>query len=223
MQARAGLAEAVDWRVYFVTDSPLAGGPGRVPEIVEQAVLGGAGVVQVRDKDLDDDAFRALTRACVAANERAFDASGRLAAIVVNDRLSVAADLGLHFHQGQGDGDVREARRLLGEDRLIGLSISNFRQLETELADPTADVLGLSPIWATPTKADTDPELGLDGASALVRRLGRRAKAVAIGGINLSNAAQVIATGVDGICVVSAIAASSEPRAAARALLAQWP
>ncbi|MFT3888682.1 MAG: thiamine phosphate synthase [Arachnia sp.] len=222
MRARAGLAAGVDWRLYFVTDTPLAGGPERVPALVEQAVLGGAGVVQVRDKELDDAAYRSLCEACVTANERAFDACGRRAALVVNDRLDVAADLGLHFHQGQSDGDVATARSRLGADLLIGLSISNTTQLESELADPTADVLGLSPVWATPTKTDTDPPLGLDGVRALVRRIDGAAAAVAIGGISLGNARDVIATGVDGICVVSAIVSASDPRAASRALLDTW-
>lgn len=222
MRARPGLAGTLDWRLYFVTDTAMAGGPGRVPCVVEEAVLGGAGVVQVRDKTLDDSAFRELTLRCVDANERAFDRCGRRAAIVVNDRLEVAADLGLHFHQGQSDGDVHAARARLGDELLIGLSISDGAQLEAELADPVADVLGLSPVWSTPTKVDTEPELGLAGTAELVRRLAGDAVAVAIGGINLTNAGAVIDTGVDGICVVSAIAAATDPRASAAELLASW-
>ncbi len=212
----------IDWRVYFVTDTTYCGGLDRVPVVVEQAVRGGAGVVQVRDKDVDDAAFLQLTRQCLAAIDRAFDASGHRALLVVNDRLQVAEELGLAFHQGQDDGDIRDARRRLGSDAIIGLSISTRAQLEAELVDPTADVLGLSPIWATPTKTDAAPGLGLDKA----RRFADAARAshtvVAIGGINASNAADVIATGVDGICVVSAIAAAPDPEAAARELLEKW-
>lgn len=220
--ATPGIAEAVDWRLYFVTDTELCGGLERVPWVVEQAVLGGAGVIQVRDKELSEDDFLSLTRACVAAVGRAFDKSGHGAAIVVNDRLEVAADLGLHFHQGQSDGDVRDARRLLGRDLLIGLSISNGPQMDAELHDQTADVLGLSPIWATPTKTDTDPALGLDQAGRLARAAAGSAKTVGIGGINETNAESVIETGVDGICVVSAIATAADPRAAARRLVNLW-
>ncbi|MBK7820038.1 MAG: thiamine phosphate synthase [Tessaracoccus sp.] len=220
--AAPGVAEAIDWRLYFVTDTTLSGGPDRVPWVVEQAVLGGAGVIQVRDKELPDDEFLALTRAVVAANERAFAADGRSASIVVNDRLDVAAELGLHLHLGQSDGDIREARRRLGAGVTIGLSVAAPAHLEAELADPTADVVGLSPIWATPTKTDTDPALGPDGARALVRQAAGRVKTVAIGGVNARNARAVIETGVDGICVVSAIAAAPDPRAAAQELLALW-
>lgn len=222
MQARPGLAETVDWRLYHVTDTAMSGGPDRVPQVVEQAVLGGTGVIQVRDKGLDDVAFTRLTRRCLAAVERAADQCGHRAAVFVNDRLRVAAELGLHIHLGQSDANLASARRLLGDDLLIGLSVSDLAQLDAELAEPTADVLGLSPIWSTPTKTDAAPPLNLEGARALVDRTAGRAALVAIGGINETNAARVIATGVDGICVVSAIATSADPRAAASRLLSLW-
>ncbi|MBB1514712.1 thiamine phosphate synthase [Tessaracoccus sp. MC1679] len=221
-QATPGLADGVDWRVYYVTDTAMSGGPAHVPGIVEQAILGGAGVVQIRDKDLHGTEFLALARACVDARDRAFDATGRTTALVVNDRLHVAEELGLHFHQGQDDGAISQARARLGRDLLIGLSISTEAELDAELSDLTADVLGLSPLWATPTKTDAAPALGLDGAARLVLRTAGRAKTVAIGGINATNAAVAIATGVDGICVVSALTTAPDPRAAADELLALW-
>lgn len=222
MQAHKKLAKAVDWRLYVVTDTELAGGPDRVPRIVEQAVLGGAGVVQVRDKDMSELEFLKLTRSVVDATRRVFDATGHQAAIFVNDRLDIAEDLGLHFHMGQSDGDIHEARRRLGQDLMIGLSISNSEQLRTELRDQTADVLGLSPIWTTPTKTDTDPPLELQGAEQIVRETAGRAKTVAIGGINAVNARWVIDTGVDGICVVSAVMSAPDPLEASQQLMSLW-
>ncbi|WP_231979354.1 thiamine phosphate synthase [Tessaracoccus coleopterorum] len=171
MQAAPGLAAGVDWRLYHVTDTTLSGGLDRVPGIVERAVLGGAGVIQVRDKDVDDEAFIRLTRGCLDAVERASDATGRRAAVVVNDRLAIAERFGLHFHQGQSDGDVREARTRLGRDALIGLSISNRAQLLAELAAPTADVLGLSPIWATPRRPTPTPPSAWTGPAPSSTRL----------------------------------------------------
>lgn len=222
MQAHKKIAKSVDWRLYLVTDTELAGGPARVPRIVEQAVLGGVGVVQVRDKHMTELEFLKLTQACVDATRRVFDATGHQAAIFVNDRLDIAADLGLHFHMGQSDGDIREARQRLGRDSMIGLSISNSEQLRLEMREPTADVLGLSPIWSTPTKTDTDPPLELQGAEQIVRETAGRAKTVAIGGINAVNAPWVIDTGVDGICVVSAIMSSPDPLASAEQLMSYW-
>lgn len=222
MQASQAVAGRVDWRLYFVTDTALCGGPERVAQVVEQAVLGGAGVVQVRDKTMTDDNFARLTRSCIEAVDKAFSATGRRAEIFVNDRLAVADRFGLHLHMGQSDGDVEHARRTLGTDLLLGLSISNDAQLATALNHPFADVLGISPVWATPTKADTDPALGLAGAGRIVDTTAGRAATVGIGGINATNAAEVIATGVDGICVVSAIATAPDPRAAAAHLLSLW-
>ncbi|MDO5676221.1 MAG: thiamine phosphate synthase [Propionibacteriaceae bacterium] len=222
MQAHKKVAKAVDWRLYVVTDTELAGGPDRVPRIVEQAVLGGAGVVQVRDKNMSELEFLHLTQSVVEATRRVFDATGNQAAIFVNDRLDIAADLGLHFHMGQQDGDIKEARRRLGEDRLIGLSVSNLEQARTELSDPTADVLGLSPIWNTSTKTDTDPPLEIQGAEQVVQLTAGRAKTVAIGGINAVNARWVIDTGVDGICVVSVIMTAPDPLAATQRLMSLW-
>lgn len=221
-QATPGLADSVDWRLYYVTDTTVSGGPAKVAHIVEQAILGGAGVVQIRDKELPGRDFLALARACVDARDRAFDATGRNAAIFVNDRLHVAEELGLHFHQGQDDGDIGQARARLGRDLLIGLSISSDAELDAELSTITADVLGLSPLWATPTKTDAAPALGLDAVARLVLRTAGAAKTVAIGGINITNAAEAIATGVDGICVVSALSTAPDPRAAADELLALW-
>ena len=221
-QARSGVADAVDWRLYYVTATRMAGGPDRVPAIVEQAILGGAGVVQIRDKDLPGHEFLTLAKACAEAAHRAQDQTGRPVALVVNDRLHVAEELGLHFHQGQDDGDITRARNRLGADLLIGLSISNRDELDAELADQTADVLGFSPLWATPTKTDAAPALDPDGTARLVAGTAARAKTLAIGGINAANAAQAIATGVDGICVVSAITTAPDPRAAAAELLALW-
>lgn len=219
MRAHPGLVDQVDWRLYYITDTAQSGGPERVPFFVEAAIRGGAGVVQVRDKECSNDEFLALTRACQEAVDRAADATGRRVAVVVNDRLHVAAELGLHFHQGQSDGPVEEARRKLGPELLIGLSISNSAELAAELANPTADVFGLGPVWATPTKTDASPALGIDGLADLVRRTGTAATTVAIGGINHSNASDVWGTGVDGICVVSAITGAEDPAAASAQLL----
>lgn len=222
MQARAELADQVDWRVYFVTDTAYCGGLDKVPAVVAAAIRGGAGVVQIRDKKISDAEFAGLAKACIAASDQVYAETGHRAALVVNDRLNVACEFGLHFHQGQEDGDITKARRLLGSELLIGLSTSSDTELEQELAAPTADVLGLSPLWGTPTKTDAAAPLGLVNAARYARLAAGRVKTVAIGGINLGNARQVIDTGVDGICVVSAIACADDPQTAAQDLLREW-
>lgn len=212
----------IDWRLYYVTDPDLSGGRDRVAHTVEQAVLGGATVVQFRDKNADDDTFRKGVLACREAIESAVAKGAAGAELFVNDRLGIAVELGTHLHIGQSDGDPAVVREALGPDRLLGVSVSSRAELDAIAAIGCADVVGLSPVWSTSTKTDTAPALGLDGVRELLAARPAGLPAVAIGGINATNAAEVIATGVDGICVVSAIAAATRPREAAARLKELW-
>ena len=212
----------IDWRLYYVTDPDLSGGRDRVAHTVEQAVLGGATVVQFRDKNADDDTFRKGVLACREAIESAVAKGAAGAELFVNDRLGIAVELGTHLHIGQSDGDPAVVREALGPDRLLGVSVSSRAELDAIAAIGCADVVGLSPVWSTSTKTDTAPALGLEGVRELLAARPAGLPAVAIGGINATNAAEVIATGVDGICVVSAIAAATRPREAAAQLKELW-
>ena len=212
----------IDWRLYYVTDPDLSGGRDRVAHTVEQAVLGGATVVQFRDKNADDDTFRKGVLACREAIESALAKGAAGAELFVNDRLGIAVELGTHLHIGQSDGDPAVVREALGPDRLLGVSVSSRAELDAIAAIGCADVVGLSPVWSTSTKTDTAPALGLEGVRELLAARPAGLPAVAIGGINATNAAEVIATGVDGICVVSAIAAATRPREAAARLKELW-
>ena len=212
----------INWRLYYVTDPDLSGGRDRVAHTVEQAVLGGATVVQFRDKNADDDTFRKGVLACREAIESAVAKGAAGAELFVNDRLGIAVELGTHLHIGQSDGDPAVVREALGPDRLLGVSVSSRAELDAIAAIGCADVVGLSPVWSTSTKTDTAPALGLEGVRELLAARPADLPAGAIGGINATNAAEVIATGVDGICVVSAIAAATRPREAAARLKELW-
>ncbi len=136
--------------------------------------------------------------------------------MIINDRVDVALASGADgVHLGQRDLPVREARRLLGRDAIIGLSVETPAQaLDAESLD--VDYLGVSPIFSTPTKPDAGAPWGLEGLRSLRART--RRVLVAIGGIDASNAESVLAAGADGLAVVSAICASADPEAAARRL-----
>lgn len=222
-----------DWRLYLVTDPRLGGGPDAVPGIVHEAVLGGVGVVQVRDKECDDEEFAARAAAVVGAVRRASAEVGRHVPVFVNDRLDVARELGLHLHVGQRDVPYARARAELPAELMVGLSIESDAQLAAALGAPGAgtpwtppDVIGVSPVWATPTKTDTADALGPDGADRIARAAhaapGRPVRAVGIGGVHAGNVGALAATALDGVCVVSAIMAAADPRAAAADLLAAW-
>ena len=223
--ARRRIAEATDWRLYLVTDPHLGGGRDAVPGIVAEAVRGGVGVVQVRDKECDDDEFAVHAAAIAAAADRAASEVGRRVPVFVNDRLEVARELGLHLHIGQRDEPLARARAALPGELMLGLSIESDVQLVEALADPAVapDVIGASPVWSTATKTDTAPALGVQGADRIARvAADAGVRSVGIGGVSPTNVADLATTALDGVCVVSAIMAAPDPRAAAADLLARW-
>jgi thiamine-phosphate pyrophosphorylase len=205
-----------DPTLYLVTDTQLCR-PRPVADVVRAAVAGGVSAVQVRDKDASRRELLELTRAVQAAV-----AGAPQVRVVVNDAVDVAllADAD-GVHVGQDDLPVTEVRALLGPDRLLGLSVSTREELAAAAALPagTVDLVGLSPLWGTPTKPDAGPPLGTTGVTELAgaaRAAGL--VSVAIGGISVERAAEAAATGVDGVCVVSALCTASDPALAARRL-----
>jgi len=221
----------VDWRLYLVTDPHLGGGRDAVPGIVHEAVLGGVGVVQVRDKECDDDEFATHAAAVAESVARACTETGRDVPVFVNDRLDVARELGLHLHIGQRDVPFAAARAALPDGLMLGLSIESDAQLAAAMTGPgpAPDVIGVSPVWSTATKTDTADALGPEGADRLARAAhsyrrpgGPGIRAVGIGGVTPETVALLAATELDGVCVVSSIMAAPDPRAAAADLLARW-
>jgi thiamine-phosphate pyrophosphorylase len=210
------MSRPFDPTLYLVTDTALSA-PRPVADVVRAAVAGGVTAVQVRDKTASRRELLALTRAVQAALADRPDV-----ALWVNDAVDVALLAGVDgVHLGQDDLPPAEVRALLGPDRLLGFSVSSVAELDVARALPagTVDLVGVGPVWTTPTKPDAGSALGPDG----VRALAGAARAagfttVAIGGVDVDRTAEVAATGVDGVCVVSAICAAPDPDAAARAL-----
>ena len=198
---------AFDLSVYLVTDRDLCGARG-VAETVRQAVAAGATIVQLRDP-------QAKTRVLVE-EARALGALLRPAGIpfVVNDRVDVALAAGADgVHLGQSDMAVADARALIGPEPLLGLSITAMADLDaSDLAG--VDYLGVGPVFATATKADAAPAMGLAGLAAV--RAACDLPIVAIGGIDATNTAAVIEAGADGVAVVSAICAAPDAGEATR-------
>ncbi|RBY80919.1 thiamine phosphate synthase [Geodermatophilus sp. TF02-6] len=207
-----------DWTLYLVTDTELSR-PRPVADVVRAAVAGGVTAVQVRDKTASRRELLALTRSVRAALAERPDV-----AVVVNDAVDVALIAGADgVHVGQDDLPPAEVRALLGPDRLLGFSVSSVAEMDVALSLPagTVDLVGIGPVWTTPTKPDAGTALGPAGVRVLAEvARARGLTTVAIGGIDASRAAEVAATGVDGVCVVSAICAASDPEQAARDLRA---
>ena len=196
-------------KLYLVTDNYASLGRD-VCDIVRQGVEGGVTMVQLRDKDSDDDAFLAEALR-LKALLKPYGVP-----LIINDRVDIALKADAEgVHIGQSDMPYETARRLLGPDRIIGLSVENQAQLEeANLLD--VDYVGISPVFATPTKTDTAAPFGLDGLEKAVRMAAH--PTVAIGGINPGNAHDIMMRGADGIAVVSAIMSADDPRSAAAEL-----
>jgi thiamine-phosphate pyrophosphorylase len=196
--------------VYLVTEEALSAGR-RSEEIVEAALRAGVRVVQVREKE--GSARRAVE---VALNLR--ELTRRYGALLlVNDRIDIAIAAGADgIHVGQEDLPVDLARRLLGDDALVGLSITEADQLAGRDA-AQADYLGVGAVFPTGSKGDAT----LTGLPLLAAaRAATQAPIVAIGGIDAGNAGLAIAAGADGVAVIGAIAAAADPADAAEVLSA---
>ena len=192
-----------DLSVYLVTDGPMTATRGLVAT-VEAAAAGGTTIVQLRDPG-------ASTRSLIdqgRALKPLLDGFG--VPLIVNDRIDVALAIGADgVHVGRNDMQPDDARRLLGPDAIVGWSVTGVDDLGA--IDPAVvDYVGVGPVFPTATKPDAAAPLGVDGVRALRPRI--PVPVVAIGGIGLANAAEVVAAGVDGVAVVSAICAAASPK-----------
>ena len=204
------LAGVTDFSLYLVTDRAAARGRGLVG-IVHAAVQGGVGIVQLRDKDSSTLECLRLAQELKAL----LDPLG--VPLIINDRMDLAlACDAAGVHLGQDDMPCAVARRLLGAEPLLGVSVSTPAEAR-RATDEGADYLGVSPVFDTPTKRDTPTATGLAGLSAI--RAVTPLPLIAIGGLNVGNVGSVMAAGADGIAVVSALMGAEDPAAAARALL----
>lgn len=198
--------------IYLVTDRDLCGGRS-LAQVVEAAISGGVSCVQLREKNLGTKLFLEEARSLKAL------LADRGIPLIINDRIDVALAIeadGIHI--GQQDMPYPLARQLMGPDAIIGLSVETMGEVdEAEAWD--VDYLGVSPIYETATKTDTKGSWGLDGLAKV--RAESRHRLVAIGGLNHTNIAQVMAAGADSVAVVSAICAAPDPEQSTRALFQQ--
>jgi thiamine-phosphate pyrophosphorylase len=190
--------------VYVVTSS---GGAGRGHvEIASAAVAGGATAIQLRAPGMSDDRLIPL------AHEIAEHCRSAGVLFIVNDRVDVAAAVGAGAHVGRDD-DPASARGVVGSDAILGISVGSVD--DAAAAEPAgADYLGVT-VWATPTKPDARP-VGLEGLREIVTATSL--PVVGIGGIDATNARQVLEAGASGVAVISAVADADDPEAATRRL-----
>ena len=201
-------AVKVDYSLYLVTDRKMLRG-GDLGQSIELAIQGGVTLVQLREKSVSTREFLEL-----AQRVKEITAFYQIP-LIINDRLDIALAIdadGLHI--GQDDLPVLKARELLGKRKIIGVSASTLA--EALLAQQQgADYLGVGAVFSTSTKTDAS-KVSLQQLEIIKKSV--TIPVVAIGGINETNLKQVLATGIDGVSVVSAILAKKDILEAAKQL-----
>jgi thiamine-phosphate pyrophosphorylase len=194
-------------RLYFVCEARPG---GEDPEALLRAALnGGVDIVQLREKELD----RAEIERSAATFRRVCDIYSAL--FIVNDDPDLARSCDADgVHVGQDDASVEEARELLGPDAIVGLSTHSEEQIAAANERPI-DYMSVGPVWETPTKAGR-PAVGLDLISHAAEHATR--PFFGIGGVDPSNAEQVVRAGARRLCAVRAIRDAADPTAAAEEL-----
>ncbi len=182
-------------KLYAITDPQLSNYTH--VEIVELLLAAGVRFIQLRDKEASSKELLDQARACLELT-RAADAK-----LIINDRVDVALTANADgVHLGQGDLNVAEAREILGDDAIIGVSTHSLEQFKAA-QQTSANYLAVGPVYATTTKENPDPVVSLElvkAAKALADR-----PLVAIGGITVERTKEVIAAGADSIAVISAL------------------
>lgn len=202
--------ETIDYSLYLVTDRSLSRGRSTL-DIVKAGVSGGVTCVQLREKNCSTLEFIKE-----ALSVKKFLKTSNIP-LIINDRVDVAQAIGADgIHLGQTDMPLTMAKDILKGSMIIGISVESLEDAILAEKDG-ADYIGISPIFATPTKTDTAPPIGLEGLKEISRVVSL--PKVAIGGLNRKNTGEVIINGASGIAVVSAIVSADDPRKAAEELL----
>lgn len=198
----------LDLRVYVITDRTFRGRSHE--DVARAALVGGATVLQLRDKQASGRELVGWARQLRALTRRA------RVTFLVNDRVDVALAADADgAHVGDEDLPVADARRLLGPGRVVGASAGTVEEA-LRAQQEGADYLGVGPVFPTATKADAGTAIGLEGLRRIASAV--RIPVVGIGGITADNAAEVIRAGAAGVAVISAVAGADDMVQAARRL-----
>jgi thiamine-phosphate pyrophosphorylase len=203
----------VDLRCYAIVDPEVAGGHD-LADLCALLAAGGVTLVQLRDKLTDTKPM--IERA------RAIKAALGSVPLLINDRVDVALAVGCAgVHIGWDDMTPGDARRLLGPDAIIGLTINSPTRADATRLD-LIDYAGIGGVYGTTSKATKNSPIGIAGMAKVIEALHRRKPGFptcGIAGINAGNAAAVIEAGADGVSVISALSLAQDPRAATVELL----
>lgn len=206
------MKKQLDLTLYLVLDPLLCGGINGMINTTKIAVANGVTAIQLRSEH--EFSCKNWYQAAVALKQVLNDTPVPL---FINNHIDIALAVDANgVHIGQTDLPINIARKLIGNDKWLGFSVTNRQQLE---ATPwqLVDYIGVGPIFSTDTKKDVTPPIGMQQLTELVKL--KQRTAVAIGGINTNNATKILQTGIEGIAVVSAICGQTDVSQATLALI----
>jgi len=199
----------MNYDLYIITDQRISHGKSHL-EIAEAALAGGATVIQFRDKEMKD------SEAVVACREIYKLTKKKDVSFIVNDRVEIVKAVNADgVHLGQEDMSFSLARKILGKEKIIGISVETVEQA-LKAVKGGADYLGIGPIYPTATKPDAGKALGIAKLKEI--RESVNIPIVAIGGINENNLEEVLRAGADGVAVISAVVSAPDITEACRKL-----
>ncbi|MDQ3459377.1 MAG: thiamine phosphate synthase [Deinococcota bacterium] len=201
--------QQLDLSLYLVTDRRSAGNRP-ILDIVRAALRGGVTAVQLRDKEATTRETLELGRALRELTRE----TG--VSFIVNDRVDLVLALDADgVHVGQDDMPAEIARKLIGPERVLGVSAASVAEARQAERDG-ADYLGVGDVFGTLSKPDAGRPIGLEGLAKVARSAA--VPVVGIGGITLENAVSVLGAGAAGVAVIAAVVATPDPKGAARRL-----
>ncbi|MGB0405039.1 MAG: thiamine phosphate synthase [Fusobacterium sp.] len=200
----------IDYSMYLVTDRDILSGRD-LNKAVEESILGGTTIVQLREKHISDEEFLKIARELKKITDK------YNIPFIINDNIEIAKLVdATGVHIGQSDNDLKYARKILGQDKIIGVSVGNIE--EARLAEEGgADYVGIGTIFFTTTKNDINKPLEIIGLKKIVDYI--NIPNVAIGGIHLNNIKEVMKTGTDGVAIISEILGKKDIKKASEVLL----
>ncbi|KOA21533.1 thiamine-phosphate synthase [Clostridium homopropionicum DSM 5847] len=189
----------VDYSLYLITDRSFLNGRS-LANCVREAIEGGVTLIQVREKDISTREFFKVAKEVKEVTTK------YNIPLIINDRIDIALAIDADgIHLGQSDMPIEIARKILGKDKIIGISAGSISEaLEAEKNG--ADYLGIGTVFFTGTKKDIEEPIGIEGLKEIVNKI--KIPSVAIGGINKNNCEEVMKAGVNGISLISAILAN---------------
>ena len=200
----------LDYSLYLVTDRDILRNRD-LCKAVEDSIKGGATIVQLREKFINDEKFLEIAKEVQKVTKK------YNIPLIINDNVKIAKIIDAEgVHIGQSDESLEEVRKELGENKIIGVSVGSVEEAQkAEMGG--ADYLGIGTVFFTGSKKDINEPLGLENLEKIAHCV--KIPSVAIGGIHLDNVKDVMKTGVNGVAVISEILGKEDIENAAKTLL----